>query len=389
MIAFEALAACLPVPPDYSWNWAGLCNIAPVKRLIDAMARTPQHPAWHGEGDVWTHTRMVCEALSGLPDFRAMDACGRNALALAALLHDIGKPRCTRLEDGILVTPRHGPVGARLARALLWRDLGLCSTPGAQALREAVCLLVRYHTKPLHFIDDGFPEAEMLRLAADGELAPLFTLKRLCLLAEADRLGSLAADNPQMLERIELGRELAREAGCLEGPYPFPSAHTGRRMFSGGQVWKDAALYDDTWGEVTLMCGLPGTGKDTWIRDHCPDLPVVSLDDLRREMGVAPTEDQGRVIQAARERAKAYLRSRQPFVWNATSLTARRAQQIELFEQYHARTRVVFLETAWAENLRRNADRAEAVPEAVVSRMLDALEPPERSEAQAVAWVCV
>ena len=42
-------------------------------------------------------------------------------------------------------------------------------------------------------------------------------------------------------------------------------------------MWKAQELYDDTWGEVILMCGLPGTGKDHWIRSHCPSLPTVWL----------------------------------------------------------------------------------------------------------------
>ena len=265
----------------------------------------------------------------------------------------------------------------------------MCGTPEAQRFREAVCLLIRYHTSPLHVIDAKRPETGLLRLASNGELAPLFTFRSLCLLAQADRLGSVADDNPEQLEKIALGRELAREAGCFDGPYPFASPHTQRRLFAGGQVWKDQALYDDTWGEVMLLCGLPGTGKDTWIRDNHPGLPVVSLDDLRLEMDVEPTDNQGRVIQAAKERAKALLRRKQPFIWNATSLTSRRAQQVDLFESYRARVRIVYLETAWDENLRRNASRPDAVPEGVVCGMLDKLEPPERFEAQAVTWLCV
>ena len=383
---FEALLACLP---GNGWDWAGMRRIAPLDRLLQAMADTPQQPEWHGEGDVLTHTRRVCEALSGHPEFQSMSADARTALALAALLHDVGKPRCTRLEDGRLIAPHHGPVGAQIARSLLWRDLGLCGTPRSQAIREAACLYVRYHTKPLRFIDGAARETDLLRLAANGELTGLFTLRGLCLLAEADRLGSVAADNPEMLERVALGRELAREAGCLDALYPFPSPVAQRRLFAGGQVWKDQSLYDDTWGEVTLMCGLPGTGKDTWIRQNCPGLPVVSLDDLRASLGVAPQDNQGPVVQAAREQARGYLRARQPFVWNATSLTVLRDQQVALFEQYHARVRIVFLETDWRENLRRNADREAAVPEAVISRMLDRLEPPERWEARNVRWICV
>ena len=385
----RALLDCLPCPPKYEYDWIGLGQFPELTAWFSRMAATPQHPQWHGEGDVWTHTKRVCEALAGLEAFRGMKKQGRDALALAALLHDIGKVPTTRMVEGVLASPRHGPVGAKLARKLLWQDFGLCGDVDAQRFREAVCLLVRYHTRPPHLIEGKNASTFLLRLAANGELAPDFNARALCLLAEADVLGRESADGAEYLERIELARELAREEGCMDVPYPFCSDHTRRALFAGGSVWKDQALYDDTWGEVVLMCGLPGTGKDTWIRANCPDLPVVSLDDMRLELDVEPTENQGRVVQAARERAKALLRAKQPFVWNATSLTSLRAQQVELFERYHARVRLVYLETPWEENLRRNGSRPSSVPEDVIDRMLARLEPPERFEAQRVEWLCV
>lgn len=385
----DSLLACLPRAPKFEYDWVGLRALAPLSGWFARMAATPQNPAWHGEGDVMTHTRMVCDALAGLADFRAMPEAGRDALALAALLHDVGKCDCTRLENGVLTSPRHGPVGARLARGLLWRDFGLCGSDDAMRFREAVCLLIHYHTKPLHLVEADRPPVVAMKLAANGELAPAFSLRALCLLSRADVLGRIASDAADNLEKIALSRELAREEGCLDGPYPFPSARTRRALFSGASVWRDQELYDDSWGEVILMCGLPGTGKDAWIRKNHPELPTVCLDDVRRELGVAATDEQGRVVQTAKARAKALLRDKQPFIWNATSLTPRRAQQIELFESYHARVRVVYLETGWEENLRRNAERADPVPEDAIGRMLDRLDPPERFEAQAVDWLCV
>lgn len=384
-----ALLSCLPHPPKYEYDWQGLGQFPELAAWFSRLADTPQNPEWHGEGDVWAHTRLVCDALAGLGEFRAMQPPARDALALAALLHDIGKPVTNRMEDGAWASPRHGPVGARLARKLLWQDFGMCGEVEAQRFREAVCLLIRGHTKPPHLVTGDDATRTLLLLAANGELAPAFTLKSLCLLAEADVLGRIALDNPEFLDRVALARELIREEGCLEGPYPFGSVHTQRTLFAGGSVWRDQALYDDTWGEVTLTCGLPGTGKDAWIRANCPGLPVVSLDDVRLDLDVLPTENQGRVVQAARERAKALLRERQPFVWNATSLTSLRGQQVDLFERYGARVRIVFLETEWEENLRRNADRPGAVPEDVIDRMLGRMEPPGRGEAQAVEWLCV
>lgn len=89
-------------------------------------------------------------------------------------------------------------------------------------------------------------------------------------------------------------------------------------------------------------------------------------------------------------RAKALLRQRQPFVWNATNLSPMlRGKQISLFSQYHAATRVIYLETDWQEQLRRNANRRDAVLEQTICRMLKELIPPEEKEAQAVRWHCL
>ena len=388
MTAMEQLLSFLPHAPAYTFDWPGLRALPPLMEWFARMENTPQNPEWHGEGDVWTHTRMVCDALTALAAFRAMEESARNVLSLAALLHDIGKVPCTKLEDGKWVSPHHGSAGAQIARGLLWREFGLCGDPAKQRFREAVCLLIRYHTQPLHLIEGRNPAVRVMKLAANGELAPDFTLKALCLLSEADARGRVAPDIPELLETIALSRELARENECLNSPYAFSSACTQRALFSGAKVWRDQELYDAAWGEVILMCGLPGTGKDTWIRKNCPDWPTVCLDDIRRELGVNPGDNQGRVAQAAKEKARGYLRSRQPFIWNATSLTSLRAQQIDLFESYHARTHIVYLETEWEENLRRNAGRAGAVPQSVIENMLEKLEPPERWEAQQVEWIC-
>ena len=386
---FDRLTDCLPKSPCFEYDWPGVAALSPLKPWFLRMEETPQNPLWHGEGNVWIHTKRVCEALTGLSDFRTMPPRARNALALAALLHDIGKVTTTRLEGGEWVSPRHGPAGAKIARKLLWQDFELCGDAEKQKFREAVCLLIRYHTRPVHLLEGDNASNAMLRLAANGELAPGFTLRALCLLAEADVLGRIAPDNPELLEGIELARELAGEEGCLDGPYPFRSARTQRLLFEGGSLWKDQVLYDDTWGEVILMCGLPGTGKDTWIGATHPDLPVVSLDGLRLELNVDPADRQGPVVRMARERARQLLRARRPFIWNATSLTSLRRNQLDLFHRYRARVRIVYLETPWSENLRRNADRRDAVPLNVLDHMLSRLEPPERFEAQRVDWLCL
>ena len=193
-----------------------------------------------------------------------------------------------------------------------------------------------------------------------------------------------------MLDKIELSAELAREAGVYGQPYPYPSAYTEYAHLSGRNVAPDYALYDDTWGQVILMAGLPGTGKDTWIREHCKDLPMISLDAIRKEFRIKPTDPQTKVVQIAKERAKEYLRKKQPFVWNATNITETiRQQQIDLFVAYGASVRIVYLETEWMEELRRNEERKERVPEGAIANMMKKMSLPERAEAHVVEWHCV
>lgn len=360
-----------------------------IASLANDMRRTPQPPQWHGEGDVYTHTLMVCDALATRPSFASLPPQAREVLMAAAKLHDIGKTATTVEIAGRIESPHHAPVGSRMARESLWRS-GMCGTPELMACREAVCSLIEYHSFPPYAIDAPDGALRLHRMASDSRLAPLFSLRSLCTLAEADILGRIAPDHDAMLDRVALCRDLAADEGCLDACYPFPSAHTMHAFLDGRDVWKDHQLYDDTWGTVYLMAGLPGTGKDTWIRQNLPDIPMISLDEIRRALKVPPTANQGPVANIAKEQAKEHLRQHRPFVWNATNLTrTMRRQLVGLFESYGAAVSIVYLETPWPTLLSRNADRPYAVPEAAIATMLSKLEPPRPYEATRVTWLAV
>lgn len=221
-------------------------------------------------------------------------------------------------------------------------------------------------------------------------MLPDFSIRLLCLLCKADMLGRQCHDQKNVLDRIALCAELTKEEDCYDGCYPFPSDHTRRTFLSGRDVWKNHELFDDCWGEIILMSGLPGTGKDTWIKQNVPDLPMISLDDIRRANKISPTAEQGKVANIAREQAKEYLRRHQSFVWNATNITSQMQESlISLFETYHAHVRIVYLETDWQTLLDRNRSREDAVPQPVIEDMLRKMVLPEVWEARNVEWISV
>ena len=121
-----------------------------------------------------------------MPELYTLKRSQQAELFLAALLHDIGKVKTTRMEDGNWVSPHHSATGSQIVRLFLWQGCGICGTQEMIRFRETVCALIRYHMLPVYLMERKEPERTMRETAAAGELAADFSWHLLCMLTEAD-----------------------------------------------------------------------------------------------------------------------------------------------------------------------------------------------------------
>lgn len=361
-----------PEAPGWRVDWANLDAEYP---WIRTMRGCEQDPVFHAEGDVWTHVRMVCEALANLPEWRALPVLHREILFAAALLHDQAKPSCTREENGRITSRGHSARGAIDARRILWE------MDADFAVREQVCSLVRYHQSPFHLMnrEDSQRQAFLISQSADCRL--------LGILARADILGRRCEDQQQLLDRVALFEEYCREQEYFDKPRQFASPHSRFEYFRSEKRDPHFLAHEHFRCEAVILSGLPGAGKDTWIKRWLPERPVISLDAIRTELGELATGNQGRVVQAARERAREFLRRGQDFTWNATNLSREiRGQLVDLFAGYDARIRMVYVEVPASTLHRQNQARPEVVPGKAMANMMDRWEVPAPFEADQVEW---
>ncbi len=346
------------------------------------MKGVPQDPIWHAEGDVFTHTKMVVEALVALPEFQELDEQSQHILFASALLHDVEKRSTTTTEvvDGQerIVSPRHAKRGEFTARSILYIDI-----PTPFEIREQIAKLVRLHGLPLWAIQKNDPNKEVIKASL------VVNTMHLSLLARADILGRICDEADEILMRIELFNELCKDNQCFGKKRHFESNYGRFLYLNKKDTSPDYIPFDDLKFEVIVMCALPGSGKDTYIEKHL-QLPILSLDDIRREHKIDPTDRKknGQVIQLGKEQAKVFMRARKSFVFNATNITAEmRGKWISLFTDYGGKVRIVYLEVPYKQLMKQNRNRSHAVPEAVVHRMISKLEIPGPVEAHEVEFV--
>jgi len=343
-----------------------------------AMAACHQDSVWHAEGDVWTHTKMVFAEAQNLADQSALSRENQAKLLFTALFHDAGKPSTTAPDPltGRLRSPKHALRGMEMARYVL-RDLG-CDLKA----REEIAAMVRYHGRPAFTFEKDNPEREVISLSwlLQNHLLYLFAL--------ADTRGRKAVETNRPEETLHLWKLLAEEHQCFGSRYPFANDHARFLFYREELRSLHYTPHEDYKATVILMSGLPGAGKDTWLTRNAPKLPVVSLDSIRADLEIDATDEQGKVIQAARGKCREHLRAGCSFAFNATNITRQtRRRWTDLFADYHACVEIVYSEPSLETIREQNKGRQNPVPESVIFKLFEKLEPPQPSEAHKVQLV--
>ncbi len=348
---------------------------------ISRMYSVPQSPVYHAEGDVGTHTQMVLAALENDIDYLYLSQKEQQIVWTAALLHDIEKYSTTFTdENGDIVSPGHAKKGAQSSRVILYKDFN-CSFYD----REKIVQLVRHHGLPIWLMHKLHPQKTLLEAAMH---TPMPLLK---LLTTADINGRICNDQQDLLERMDFFEAYCQEQQVWTHPYPFSTPGARFHYFNSNQYNEPCYIpYEDYGSEVVIMSGLPGMGKDSYIKQYYADWPVISLDAIRTFHQLKPTDSSatGWVVQQAKEVAKGYLRKKQRFVWNATNITRQmRNQLIGMMQNYNAHITIVYIEKPWKTWMLQNKQRESMVPENILSKMLYKLEIPLLSEAHHVRYI--
>lgn len=209
-------------------------------------------------------------------------------------------------------------------------------------------------------------------------------MKLLYLLAKADLFGRECKYKDNLLNNIEYFKEYCIDLGCYEDKKVFKNSYTRYKYLNSintKTLHPEDELFDVTKFEVIVMCGLPLSGKDTFIKENLIDIPLISLDQIRDEFKILPRQDSNKVVAIAKERAKIYLRQKKTFIWNATNIMEdTRKKLCYLFSSYNARVHFIYIESTYKELLKRNKKRERSIDIKVLNHMIykfDMIEPYE------------
>lgn len=160
-------------------------NKYPFNMLI-LLKATEQSAKYHPEGNVWNHTMLVVNEAA-----KVKNSCLEpDVFMWAALLHDIGKPKTTRIKKDKITSYDHDKEGEKLSIEFL-KEL----TEQDEFIMK-VASLVRYHMHILYILKN-LPYADKMGIISK------VNAEEIALLCKCDRLGRDGVDVEEVEQEYE------------------------------------------------------------------------------------------------------------------------------------------------------------------------------------------
>ena len=328
----------------WSVNWENIEKLSWFEKLKS----TQQSSVWHKEGDVYKHIRLVTEAMENILRMNGIYPGDTEWIMCmsAAICHDLGKGETTKWSDEKKdwSTKNHGVVGERITRNL-FHDEDI-------VLREKVCYMVRHHMTLHHVFDEGKDSDKILKRLSHG----IVPVKFMMMLNEADSRGSINdIETKEMIcDKHNKLLEKCYTLCCYAKPYDFVEKSQLIRDFIDyqGEVVNDTNDFC-----VYIMCGFPGCGKSTYIKNNLSDKKIISRDIIRCELGIggATIENDKKVVGTREEEDKVseifnkkmieYCENKESFVLDNTNLKYQyRKDYLKKVMKYNPKVKIIYIE---------------------------------------------
>lgn len=341
--------------------------------LLRRFEETPQDPVWHAEGNVLIHTGMVLDEVYKIIDSNELSKDDQVSLILSALLHDISKPTTTyaeyvERENRVCVkATKHEIIGRDyLSYKLL--NLGI-----NEYVYDKVINLVAYHNVPKMLVIRNKSRSEYIKHLQ------MVDYKLMYLLEVADIKGRICHDTESQLQYLEEYKMF-----CEEYELNISNSYNdviGTYLMSTNELHSLDEAEHKLWNykkhsNVTVLCGIPSSGKSSHAKGT-----IISLDEIRKEVGDTNYKKTSEVLTIAKERLKECLRNKEDVTYDATNYRKDfRKKLFDLCHAYHARVTIHLVLKPLSACIKDNKDRPNAIDEDYIRYQCDRFEYPEYGE---------
>lgn len=367
---FKIKKKIIDFPKDTSWflNQDLSVNIKNIKhcREFQLLESTPHSKRWHKEGNPLKHSLLVSKEMHKIitNELKDIPLRDKKILMIASICHDLGKATTTYFDksENDWKCKNHGAVGERITRNLIFDESDYW-------MREEICWLVRCHMVFHHFVDcSDEKKFSTITMLSQGNSS----VEKLLWLNMADTYGSISPENDRESEenKFNIIKNMADMHKCYKKPY-----------YSTKINKSNCNMY--------VMIGVPGSGKDTYIKKFLPNVESICRDDIREEITYGNVEGRKLYLDNKKEaivtdivnnRIKKCCEENKSFIINQTNIKKKNRAQLKEFALKFGTPNIIYIYVEPPSIEICKERRGHGKWDSIIDRMWNEFEFPDRSE---------